>query len=100
MPDAPYREPGEREKVPDSERRWFTRHGESVGGPFEPAIILRSIEAGLTCVARPWLAMLTPWPRRSVRRWLGLDPPGDVGRVADVEEHFAGSGSGQTEGAA
>jgi hypothetical protein len=47
MPDAPYREPGEREKVPDSERRWFTRHGDSVGGPFDPAAILRSVEAGL-----------------------------------------------------
>ncbi len=43
------------------------------------------------CADRPWLSLLTPWPRWCVRRWLGLDPPGALEQLVTHEV------DGQTE---
>jgi hypothetical protein len=43
----PYREPDERDRVPDSQRRWFIKQGELQQGPFAAAAISRSVKAGV-----------------------------------------------------
>jgi hypothetical protein len=43
----PYREPGARPKLPDGDRRWFTRKDDVEQGPFTAEVLSRSLRSGL-----------------------------------------------------
>jgi hypothetical protein len=44
--DAPYREPGERPALSDETRRYFTKNGDVVKGPYDHEAIVRSLKSG------------------------------------------------------
>ena len=46
-PVTVYRAPGERPRLPDSDRRWFTRQGDVEKGPYEADILARSVKSGV-----------------------------------------------------
>jgi hypothetical protein len=46
-PAEPYREAATREKLPDAERRWFTRQGDEQKGPYTAEVLARSLHSGV-----------------------------------------------------
>jgi hypothetical protein len=46
-PGVPYRAQGERPKLTDEERRWFTKQGDVVKGPYPTDALVRSVKNGM-----------------------------------------------------
>jgi hypothetical protein len=44
---VPYREPGQRPKLSEAERRWFTRQGDVEKGPYAADVLARSVKSGV-----------------------------------------------------
>jgi hypothetical protein len=46
-PEVPYRQPAERRKLGDAERRWYTKQGGAERGPYDAEAIARSVKTGM-----------------------------------------------------